>query len=136
MIQESTESLLDASELTFDETHGDALDGSRPFRSGKRRSSANITGKRSIVRKSAGEGTGIVAKTTVRVDQDGLAHAESFIETFDMDKIFKKKENEPGNRARGGQLGDSLRQHNFNLMKLISLRIEIFIYQVLQLSIR
>jgi len=91
MIQESTESLLDASELTFDETQGDALDGSRPFRSGKRRSSANITGKRSIVRKSAGEGTGIVAKTTVRVDQDGLAHAESFIETFDMDKDIQEK---------------------------------------------
>ena len=38
-----------------------------------------------------GEGTGIVAKTTVRLDQDGLAHAESFIETFDMDKDIQEK---------------------------------------------
>ena len=32
-----------------------------------------------------------MAKTTVRVDQDGQTHAESFIETFDMDKDIQEK---------------------------------------------
>ena len=55
VIEESAESLLDASDLTFDDTQGDILDGSRPLRNVKRRSSTNITGKkRSLVRKSAG----------------------------------------------------------------------------------
>ena len=39
----------------------------------------------------AGEGTGVVAKTTVMVGQDGQTHAESFIETFDMGKDLQEK---------------------------------------------
>ena len=55
VIEESAESLLDASDLTFDDTQGDILDGSRPLRNGKRRTSTNVGGKRrSILRKSAG----------------------------------------------------------------------------------
>ena len=55
VIEESAESLLDASDLTFDDTQGDILDGSRPLRNGKRRSSAHMAGKRkSIMRKSGG----------------------------------------------------------------------------------
>ena len=54
VIEESAESLLDASDLTFDDTQGDFLDGSR-LRNGKRRSSTKTAGnKRSIIRKSAG----------------------------------------------------------------------------------
>ena len=56
VIEESAESLLDASDLSFDDTQGDILDGSRPLRNGKRRSSTNIGGhRRSILRKSAGK---------------------------------------------------------------------------------
>ena len=55
IIEESQESLLDASDLTFDETQGDILDASRPLRNGKRRSSTNMASKKkSILRKSAG----------------------------------------------------------------------------------
>ena len=55
IIEESQESLLDASDLTFDETQGDILDASRPLRNGKRRSSTNVAAKKkSILRKSAG----------------------------------------------------------------------------------
>ena len=55
IIEESQESLLDASDLTFDETQGDILDCSRPLRNGKRRSSTNVAGKKkSVLRKSAG----------------------------------------------------------------------------------
>ena len=38
-----------------------------------------------------GEGTGLVTKTTVTIGQDGQAHAESFIETFDMGKDLQEK---------------------------------------------
>lgn len=56
VIEESAESLLDASDLSFDDTQGDILDGSRQLRNGKRRSSTNIGGnRRSIIRKSAGK---------------------------------------------------------------------------------
>ena len=56
VIEESQESLLDASDLTFDETQGDILDCSRPLRNGKRRSSTTnmAAKKKSILRKSAG----------------------------------------------------------------------------------
>ena len=55
IIEESAESLLDASDLTFDDTQGDILDGSRPLRNGKRRTSTHMAGKRkSIMRKSGG----------------------------------------------------------------------------------
>ena len=55
VIEESAESLLDASDLTFDDTQGDILDGSRPLRNGKRRTSTHMPGKRrSIMRKSTG----------------------------------------------------------------------------------
>ena len=55
-IEESAESLLDASDLSFDDTQGDILDGSRPLRNARRRSSANIGGnRRSAIRRSAGK---------------------------------------------------------------------------------
>ena len=39
----------------------------------------------------SGEGTGLVTKTTVTIGEDGQAHAESFIETFDMGKDVQEK---------------------------------------------
>ena len=37
------------------------------------------------------DGKGLVTKTTVVVGHDGQTHAESFIETFDMDKEIQEK---------------------------------------------
>ena len=55
VIEESAESLLDASDLTFDDTQGDILEGSKQGRNGKRRSSTKVGEERKpILRKSAG----------------------------------------------------------------------------------
>ena len=51
-IEESCESLLDASDLTFDDTQGDFLDGSRHPRNEKRSSAGR---KRSIIQRNAGK---------------------------------------------------------------------------------
>ena len=51
-IEESCESLLDASDLTFDDTQGDFLDGSRHPRNEKRSSAGR---KRSMVQRNAGK---------------------------------------------------------------------------------
>ena len=51
-IEESCESLLDASDLTFDDTQGDFLDGSRHPRNEKRSSAGR---KRSMIQRNAGK---------------------------------------------------------------------------------
>ena len=51
-IEESCESLLDASDLTFDDTQGDFLDGSRHPRNEKRSSAGR---KRSMIHRNAGK---------------------------------------------------------------------------------
>ena len=38
-----------------------------------------------------GEGAALVTKTTVTVGQDGQTHAESFIETFDVERDMTDK---------------------------------------------
>ncbi len=94
VVEQSAESLLDASDLSFDETRDDGLDGTR-LRSGhiyKRRSStaaklavaaAAEKKRRSRQRRSHSMGgEKIKATTTVTVDDGGHTHAESVIESY------------------------------------------------------
>ena len=64
----------------------------------------------------AGEGTGLVAKTTLLVGHDGQAHAESFIETFDMGKDLheKVKRTRKSREKRSARLQEKQRLYEFD----------------------
>lgn len=83
LIEQEQESLMDASELSFDDSRDDILDGSR-LRSGQvyKRRSSNQRQSRSRARRSHSMvGDKIVTTTTVTVDQNGHTHAKAILES-------------------------------------------------------
>lgn len=103
VVEESAESILDVSELSFDETRDDLAEsrhalagGKGPVPSKRRSSGAAVTAgaeKRRRTRSMAAhlDGDQVLSTTTkVTVDKEGNAHAESIIEALPVGELRKK----------------------------------------------
>ncbi len=102
VVEQSAESLLDASDLSFDDTCNEGRNGTR-LRSGRisrRRSSMATTAeKKRKSRQSKGDAK-IKATTTVTVDESGQAHAESVIESFPLFQVNREECEEKLKKSR------------------------------------
>ena len=84
LVEQEQESLMDASELSFDDSRDDMLDGSRLRNNGQvyKRRSSNQRQSRSRARRSHSmAGDKIITTTTVTVDQNGHTHAKAILES-------------------------------------------------------